>query len=169
MQSENTNTNTNTNTICLALVVCATLVWITEAEECGRYDQFRCGNKCHGKQNTCKCGNQSWKGRNSRKGCCPFSPDSCIKEKDGKTIFKTRHTKVHFFILLIFTGNVTCQQGSVLSLGKEECPVLGQCLSYLSSESSPICEDPKTSEKFCAEEKWAHQICRGIPNVGCKE
>ena len=78
------------------------------------------------------------------------------------------HTKKSFFILLIFTGKVDCQQGSVLSLG-EECPVLGQCLSSWSSYSRPICKDPKTSEKYCSKEKRAYQICRGIPNVGCKE
>ena len=41
------------------------------------------------------------------------------------------HTKKSFFILLIFTGNVDCKQGSVLSIGKE-CPVLGQCLAWQS-------------------------------------
>ena len=157
-------------TICLALVVCATLVWITEAEECKPDDWYSCGDKCHGKQNTCKCGNQSWTGEEIyvgwNQGCCPSSPDSCIKDKDGKTIFKSRHKKVHFFILLIFTGNVTCEQGSVLSLG-EKCPVLGQCLSSKSYHSRPICEDPKT--KYCSEEKQADWICRGIPNIGCKE
>ena len=64
------------------------------------------------------------------------------------------HTKKLFFILLIFTGNVTCQQGSVLSFG-EKCPVLGQCLSYGSYYSRPICEDPKTTETFCSEGKKA--------------
>ena len=82
------------------------------------------------------------------------------------------HTKKSFFILLIFTGNVNCKQGSVLSIGKE-CPVLGQCLSFISSYSSswssPICEDPKTSQKYCSKERRAYDICRGIPNVGCKE
>ena len=78
------------------------------------------------------------------------------------------HTKKSFFILLIFTGNVDCKQGSVLSIGKE-CPVLGQCLSSRSVWSSPICEDPMTSEKFCAERKPAQHVCRGIPNVECKE
>ena len=77
------------------------------------------------------------------------------------------HTKKSFFILLIFSGNVDCKQGSVLSIGKEICPVLGQCLSYYSSFSRPICEDPKTV--YCSEEKFAEEICRGIPNVGCKE
>ena len=161
--------------IFLAFVVCSTLVWITEAEECGRYDRYRCGDKCHGRENTCKCGNQSWTGEEIwysedwDHGCCPSSPDSCIKDNNGKTIFKTRHTKKTIFILLIFTGNVDCQQGSVLSIGKEECPVLGKCLSSSSYISRPICEDPKTSEKYCSEEKWADHICRGIPNVGCKE
>ena len=84
-------------TICLALVVCATLVWITEAEECKPDDYYSCGDKCHGYENTCKCGNQSWVGVNTRNGCCPSSPDSCIKDKDGKTIFKTRHTKKSIF------------------------------------------------------------------------
>ena len=80
-------------TIFLAFVVCATLVWITEAEECELDDWLRCGDKCHGDENTCKCGNNSWKGENTRNGCCPSSPDSCIKDKNGKTIFKTRHTQ----------------------------------------------------------------------------
>ena len=62
-----------------------------------------------------------------------------------KLFLKQDTQKSPFFILLIFTGKVDCQQGSVLSLGKE-CPVLGQCLSYLSYYSSPICEDPNTSE-----------------------
>ena len=89
--------------ICLALVACATLVWITEAEECGPYDNYRCGDKCHEWQNTCKCANQSWIGddylENWDKGCCPSYPDSCIKDNHGKIIFKTRHKKsiISFF------------------------------------------------------------------------
>ena len=74
-------------TICLALVMYTTLVWITEAEECGPNDFARCGDKCHGDDNTCKCGNQSWVGYNDYQGCCPFSPDSCVKDESGKTIF----------------------------------------------------------------------------------
>ena len=83
-----------------------------------------------------------------------------------KLFLKQDTQKSPFFILLIFTGNVDCQQGSVLSIG-EECPVLGQCLSSRSYYSRPICEDPKT--KYCSEVKRADWICRGIPNVGCKE
>ena len=157
-------------TIFLALVVCATLVWITEAteaEECkSGQDYLSCGDKCHGSRNTCKCGNQSWKGANKEQGCCPSSPDSCIKDNDGKT----RHKKFNqFFILLIFTGNVACEEGLVLSLRRGQCPILGQCFSIESYKSRPICEDPKTSEKFCPEKKSAEHICRGIPNVACKE
>ena len=83
-------------------------------------------------------------------------------------LFLKQDKKVNFFILVTFTGNVVCEQGEVLSLG-EKCPVIGQCLTPASFYSRPICEDPKTSETFCSEEKWADQICRGIPNVGCKE
>ena len=91
-------------TIFLAFVVCATLVWITEAEECGPDDRYRCGDKCHGVQNTCKCGNQSWKGRNITHGCCPSSPDSCIKDKYGKTIFKRDLSRVALLriVLILF-------------------------------------------------------------------
>ena len=90
------------------------------------------------------------------------------KTKMVKLFLNQDTQKSPFIILLIFTGNVDCQQGSVLFIG-EKCPVLGQCLAYYSDESRPICEDPKTTETFCSEEKWADNICRGIPNVGCKE
>ena len=144
-----------------------TLLWITEAEECGPNDRYICGNKCHGMENTCKCGNQSWKGANYDQGCCPSSPDSCIKDESGKTISKTRQ-KSPIFHSSNFTGNVVCEQGEVLPLG-EKCPLICQCVSSDSSYSRPICEDPKTSETFCTLAKLADMICRGIPNVGCKE
>ena len=102
------------------------------------------------------------------KDAVPLVQTAASKTKMVKLFLKQDTQKFHFFILLIFTGNVDCQDGSVLSLGKE-CPVLGQCLSYWSSFSTPICEDPETSEKYCTKEKRAYQICRGIPNAACKE
>ena len=80
----------NKFTLFLALAFCATLIWRTEAEECGPGDGYRCGNRCHGYLNTCTCGNESWTGkdiletRDWDQGCCPSSPDSCIKDKKGK-------------------------------------------------------------------------------------
>ena len=162
--------NMKTFPIFLALVVCATMVWITEAGKCAPGNDSRCGDKCHGTNHKCKCGNQSWVGTNQKQGCCLTSPDSCIKDNDGKTIFKiikTKSEKSQFFHSSIFTGNVDCEQGSVLSI-LQKCPVSGQCLSPEGHYVWQICEDPKTSVKYCAKEKYAREICRGIPNVGCE-
>ena len=152
----------NSYTLFLALAFCATLIWRTEAEECGRFDELRCGNSCYGDEHTCTCGNKSWTGLNRKQGCCPSSPDSCIKDKKGKkTLFKKRNKNPNFFIPFIFTGNVNCTQGSVIRLG-EKCPEIQQCLTSRSFTSKLICGDG-----HCSEEKWAYQICRGIPNVAC--
>ena len=83
-------------------------------------------------------------------------------------LFLKQDKKVKFFHSSNFTGNVVCEQGEVLPLG-EKCPLICQCVSSDSSYSRPICEDPKTSETFCTLAKLADMICRGIPNVGCKE
>ena len=144
----------------VALAFCATLIWRTEAEECGLDDWNRCGNRCHGDEHTCTCGNQSWTGY--KQLCCPSNPDSCIKYKNGKkTLFKKRNKKFQFFIPCIFTGNVNCTQGSVMRLG-EKCPEIQQCMTEYSCTSKLICGDGKESK-----EKWAKQIWQGIPNVAC--
>merc|ERR1712062_135552 len=59
-------------TLFVALAFCATLIWRTEAEECGPDDYIRCGNSCHGDEHTCTCGNESWRGYKYQ-GCCPSS------------------------------------------------------------------------------------------------
>ena len=80
-------------TIFWALVVCATLVWIAEADECDGATG-RCGDKCVGRVN-CKCGNQTIT-ELYHQWCCPSSPVSCVEDTDGKTIFKTRQKKSIF-------------------------------------------------------------------------
>ena len=112
--------------------------------------------------------NPGWDPSTMKKGAVPPVQTAASKLSMVKLFSKQDTQKVNFFILLIFAGNVDCQQGSVLSIG-EECPVLGQCLSYESFKSRPICEDPKTTETFCSKGKSADEICRGIPNMGCKE
>ena len=82
-------------------------------------------------------------------------------KKVKKTLFKKRNKNPNFFIPFIFTGNVNCTQGSVMRLG-EKCPEIHQCLTDDSTSSKLICGDG-----HCSEEKWAVQICRGIPNVAC--
>ena len=89
----------NNFTLFVALAICATLVWRTEAEECGSTDYWRCGNSCHGDQHTCTCGNQSWTGY--KQLCCPSNPDSCLKYKNGKkTLFNKKNKKFHFLAFL---------------------------------------------------------------------
>ena len=82
-------------------------------------------------------------------------------KKVKKTLFKKRNKNPNFFIPFIFTGNVNCTQGSVMRLG-EKCPEIQQCLTSRSYKSKLICKDGN-----CSEEKYAHEICRGIPNVAC--
>ena len=91
----------NSFTLFLALTIFATLLCRTETEECRFSDTLnyntdwaRCGYRCHGNWNTCTCGKQNWTGGNWDQGCCPSSPDSCIKDNDGKTLFLKRETKI---------------------------------------------------------------------------
>ena len=88
---------------CLLLVafgLSATLVWRTEAKECGTLDYFQCGDSCIGFENTCTCGDsKTWKeDRNNGKGCCPSSSDSCIKDQNtGKDSLKKRNQNINLF------------------------------------------------------------------------
>ena len=82
-------------------------------------------------------------------------------QKVKKTLFKKRNKNPNFFIPFIFSGNVNCTQGSVMSIG-EKCPEIHQCLTSRSFTSKLICGDG-----HCSEKKFAYQICRGIPNVAC--
>ena len=84
-------------------------------------------------------------------------------KKVKKTLFKKRNKNPNFFIPFIFTGNVNCTQGSVIQKG-EKCPAIHQCLTPWSSSSKLICGDG-----HCSKEKYADEICRGIPNVACNE
>ena len=150
----------------MAFGLSATLVWRTEAKECGIYDYLQCGDSCIGYGNNCTCGvSEPWKGRNKKEGCCPSSSGSCIKDqKTGKDSLLKREIKISIcFILLIFIGNVLCPNGTVKSLG-EPCPAIGQCLTKLSWKTKVLCEDRPST---CSEEKRTSQICRGIPGVAC--
>ena len=73
----------------MAFGLSATLVWRTEAKECGIFDDYQCGDSCNGPENTCTCGDsEPWRGRNRKEGCCPSSLGSCIKDqKTGKDSF----------------------------------------------------------------------------------
>ena len=84
-------------------------------------------------------------------------------KKVKKTLFKKRNKNPNFFIPFIFTGNVNCTQGSVMRFG-EKCPEIQQCLTDVSYTSKLICGDG-----HCSKEKYADEICRGIPNVACNE
>ena len=100
--------------------------------------------------------------KTGRKGAVPPVQTAASKiKKVKKTLFKKRNKNPNFFIPFIFTGNVNCTQGSVMRIG-EKCPAIHQCLTYRSYTSKLICGDG-----HCSEEKWAYQICRGIPNVAC--
>ena len=151
----------------MAFGLSATLVWRTEAKECGPNDDYQCGDSCIGDENTCTCGDsEPWKDfRNDGKGCCPSSLGSCIKDQNtGKDSLLKREIKISIcFILLIFIGNVLCPNGTVKSLG-EPCSAIGQCLTEFSYTTKVLCEDRPST---CSEKKWANQICRGIPGVAC--
>ena len=108
----------NSFTLFLALAFCATLVCRTETEECKLTDKYRCGYMCHGENNTCTCGNQFWEGKSETHGCCPSSPDSCIKDNDGKNLYKKGNKYPHFVNSFIFTGNVICTQGTEMQIGE---------------------------------------------------
>ena len=164
----------NSFTLFLALAFCATLVCRTDTEQCETTDYWRCGYLCHGSENICTCGKQSWtgyKGKQSWKGykvsddegCCPSSSDSCIKDNDGETLYEKETKFLIFSFLLFFTGNVNCSNGSVIQLG-EKCPKIQQCLTQHSFVPTLICED-----ETCSKNKNAYEICRGIPNVACKK
>ena len=150
----------------MAFGLSATLVWRTEAKECGTHDYFQCGDSCIGLGNTCTCGDsEPWRGINRKDGCCPSSSGSCIKDqKTGKDSLLKREIKISIcFILLIFIGNVLCPNGTVKSLG-EPCSAIGQCLTELSWQTKVLCEDRPST---CSEEKDGDEICRGIPGVAC--
>ena len=154
----------NSFTLFLTFAFCATLVWRTEAEECGSSDFHRCGNRCHGFNNTCTCGKQSWTWENDDQGCCPSSSDSCIQDRNGRSsLLEKRNKNPNFFIPFIFTGNVNCIQGSVMDIG-EKCPAIHQCLTSYGWKSQLLCEDGT-----CSEKKYTSTICRGITNVVCKK
>ena len=146
----------------MAFGLSATLVWRTEAKECGIQDSFQCGDSCIGDENTCTCGDR---GINRKEGCCPSSSGSCIKDqKTGKDSLLKREIKISIcFILLIFIGNVLCPNGTVKSLG-EPCPAIGQCLTKLSWKTKVLCEDRPST---CSEEEYTTKICKGIPGVAC--
>ena len=48
----------------MAFRLSATLVWRTEAKECGIQDSFQCGDICIGDENTCTCGDSKLYGEN---------------------------------------------------------------------------------------------------------
>ena len=83
----------------MAFGLSATLVWRTEAKECGPYDYYQCGDSCIGDENTCTCGDsEPWKGINWKEGCCPSSSGSCIiDQKTGKDSFKKRNQNINLF------------------------------------------------------------------------
>ena len=83
-----------------SLVFCLPLVWtalIDLNKQCGFEDDFQCGHSCIKDGDTCACGDTSWKGGKNTTvdGCCPYSPNSCIKDaKEGKNStfnFKKRY------------------------------------------------------------------------------
>ena len=72
----------------LSLFFCLPLVWTIDINElCGVEEDFQCGHNCIKGGATCTCGDTSWKGGKNTTvdGCCPYSPNSCIKDdKEGK-------------------------------------------------------------------------------------
>ena len=81
----------------MAFGLSATLVWRTEAKECGIHDYYQCGDSCI--RNTCTCGDSKiWKGYSIQKGCCPSSLGSCIKDQNtGKNSLKKRNQNITLF------------------------------------------------------------------------